>query len=42
MKWKKEAGLNGGVRFKLVSTRLEFQEYASLAALAGVGFWFAQ
>ena len=31
-----------GVRFKPVSTRLEFQDYASLAALAGVGFRFAR
>lgn len=42
MKWKKEARLDARVRFKPVSTRLEFKEYASLAALAGIGFWFAQ
>ena len=42
LKWKKEARLDARVRFKPVSTRLEFKEYASLAALAGIGFWFAQ
>lgn len=41
LKWRKEAGPEGRVRFKPVSARLEFQDYASLAALAGVGFRFA-